>query len=82
MLLDFTLPSETDPETLLMMKDYILQGYKWATREGPLCEETVRGVKFKIIRAQFVEEPVWRGGGQVIPMIRSGLYAAMLSASP
>lgn len=51
-LIDFTLPSETDKNLLTEAKDSIVQGFKWATKEGPLCDEPIRNVKFKLMGAQ------------------------------
>ena len=42
-----------------------LQGFQWGTREGPLCDEPIRNVKFKILGADIAPEPLARGGGQV-----------------
>ena len=42
-----------------------LQGFQWGTREGPLCDEPIRNVKFKILGADIAPEPLQRGGGQV-----------------
>jgi len=41
------------------------QGFQWGTREGPLCDEPIRGVKFKIMDATIAPEPLARSGGQV-----------------
>ena len=30
------------------IKDSVVAGFQWATKEGPLCEENVRGVRFNI----------------------------------
>jgi U5 small nuclear ribonucleoprotein component len=38
-LMDDTLPSEVDKKLLNQVRDSIKQGFSWATREGPLCEE-------------------------------------------
>ena len=45
----------------------VLQGFQWGTREGPLCDEPIRNVKFKIMDASIAEEPLARSGGQVLP---------------
>ena len=42
-----------------------VQGFQWGTREGPLCDEPIRNVKFKILDATIAPEPLARGGGQV-----------------
>jgi U5 small nuclear ribonucleoprotein component len=81
-LLDDTLPSEVDKKTLLSVKESIKQGFQWATREGPLCEEPIRNVKFKILDATLANEPIYRGGGQIIPTARRVCYSAFLTAAP
>lgn len=41
-LVDDTLPSEVNKTLLNSVKDSIVQGFQWGTREGPLCEEPIR----------------------------------------
>ncbi|CAN7948378.1 unnamed protein product, partial [Ixodes pacificus] len=81
-LVDDTLPSEVDKGLLSMVKDSIIQGFQWATREGPLCEEPIRNCKFKILDAVIANEPIHRGGGQIIPTARRVAYSAFLMATP
>jgi U5 small nuclear ribonucleoprotein component len=38
-LINDTLPAETDKKLLGSVKDSIVQGFQWGTREGPLCDE-------------------------------------------
>jgi len=81
-LVDDTLPSEVDKGLLGSVKDSIVQGFQWGTREGPLCEEPIRNSKFKILDAAIAAEPIHRGGGQVIPTARRVAYSAFLMATP
>lgn len=81
-LVDDTLPSEVDKRLLGNVKDSIIQGFQWGTREGPLCDEPIRNVKFKILDAVIAEEPVHRAGGQIIPTARRVVYSAFLMATP
>lgn len=81
-LVDDTLPSEVDKNLLNSVKDSIVQGFQWGTREGPLCEEPIRNVKFKILDAVIAGEALHRGGGQVIPTARRVAYSAFLMATP
>lgn len=81
-LVDDTLPSEVDKNLLGLVKDSVVQGFQWATREGPLCEEPIRNVKFKILDATVAAEPIHRGGGQIIPTARRVAYSAFLMATP
>ena len=81
-LLDDTLPGEVDKALLGAVKDSIVQGFQWGTREGPLCDEPIRDVKFKLLDAVVAEAPAARGGGQMIPTARRAAYSAFLLASP
>ena len=67
MLQNDTLPSATDAKSLRSVRDTICQGFSWATREGPLCEEPMRNVKFRLTDVDLASEAIFRGGGQVIP---------------
>jgi U5 small nuclear ribonucleoprotein component len=64
------------------MKDSVVQGFQWATREGPLCEEPMRNVKFRLLDATMAPEPIFRGGGQIIPTARRVAYSSFLMATP
>ena len=77
-----TLPSEVDTKTLRSVRDTIRQGFSWATREGPLCEEPIRNTKFRITDVELASEVIFRGGGQIIPTSRRACYSSFLMASP
>ncbi|KAJ6673329.1 116 KDA U5 SMALL NUCLEAR RIBONUCLEOPROTEIN COMPONENT [Salix viminalis] len=81
-LLDDTLPTEVDKGLLGAVKDSIVQGFQWGAREGPLCDEPIRNVKFKIVDARIAPEPLHRGSGQIIPTARRVAYSAFLMATP
>ena len=81
-LLDDTLPSEVNKELLGDVRNSIVQGFRWACREGPLCEEPIRNVKFKILDATLSDFPIHRGGGQIIPTARRVAYSSFLLSSP
>lgn len=77
-----TLPSDVDQKLLRSVKDTIRQGFAWGTREGPLCEEPIRNVKFKITDIELASEAIFRGGGQIIPTARRACYSSFLMAGP
>lgn len=81
-LLDDTLPDEVDKKTLYAVREAIKQGFQWATREGPLADEPVRNVKFRVLHAELDSDPVYRNAGQIIPTARRCIYAALLLATP
>ena len=82
LLLDDTLPSDIDKSLLNTCRSSIVQGFQWAMREGPLCEEPVRGTKLKLLDATLSDKPIYRGGGQIIPTARRTVHSALLTATP
>ncbi|KAI9755404.1 MAG: hypothetical protein M1815_005039 [Lichina confinis] len=81
-LQDDTLPPQVDKKLLNTVRESLRQGFSWATREGPLCEEPVRNTKFKIVDMSLAQEAIYRGGGQIIPTARRACYSSFLMASP
>eukprot|EP01063_Lacrimia_lanifica_P035730 TRINITY_DN689_c0_g1_i1.p1 TRINITY_DN689_c0_g1~~TRINITY_DN689_c0_g1_i1.p1 ORF type:complete len:966 (+),score=430.56 TRINITY_DN689_c0_g1_i1:72-2969(+) len=81
-LLDDTIASETNRKGLLSIKDSVVQGFQWAAREGPLCDEKIRSTKFKLLDATVADEVIHRGSGQIIPTARRVAYSAFLMATP
>jgi len=64
------------------IKDSMVAGFQWATKEGVLCEENMRGVRFNIQDVTLHADAIHRGGGQIIPTSRRVMYASALGASP
>jgi len=81
-LLDDTLAGEVSRPLLAAARDSVVQGFRWGCREGPLCEEPIRNVKFKLMDASLAGEPIHRGGGQLIPTARRAAYSSFLTATP
>ncbi|KAG7452130.1 Calreticulin-domain-containing protein [Guyanagaster necrorhizus] len=81
-LLDDTLPSQVDKKLLSTVKEHIKQGFQWGAREGPLCDEPMRNVKFRVLDASLAQEPIYRGGGQIVPTARRVCYSSFLMATP
>ena len=80
--LDDTLAGEVDKGLMSSIRASVVQGFQWGAREGPLCDEPMRSVKFKLVDAEVATEPISRGGGQVIPTARRACYSAFLTATP
>ena len=64
------------------IKDSVVSGFQWATREGPLAEEPMRSIRFNIMDVTLHADAIHRGGGQIIPTARRVLYASTLLADP
>jgi elongation factor 2 len=64
------------------IKDSVVAGFQWASKEGVLCDENMRGVRFNIHDVTLHADAIHRGGGQIIPTARRCLYACVLTAEP
>uniref|UniRef100_A0A8C9SVB7 Eukaryotic translation elongation factor 2 n=1 Tax=Scleropages formosus TaxID=113540 RepID=A0A8C9SVB7_SCLFO len=64
------------------IKDSVVAGFQWATKEGVLCEENMRAARFDIHDVTLHADAIHRGGGQIIPTARRVLYASVLTAKP
>jgi U5 small nuclear ribonucleoprotein component len=51
------------------------RSFAWSCRVGPLCDEMMHGVVFRIVEAEV-------SGRSIIPAVRKGLFAAFLAARP
>jgi elongation factor 2 len=64
------------------IKDSMEAAFQWATKEGVLTEENMRGCRFNIHDVTLHADAIHRGGGQIIPTARRAIYAAELTAEP
>merc|ERR1711860_125916 len=64
------------------IKDSVKSGFDWASKEGVLCDENLRAVRFNLYDVALHADAIHRGGGQIIPTARRVLYACMLTAEP
>ncbi len=64
------------------VKDYIVQGFRWGSGEGPLCGEPMYGVKLIVEDVKLHEDPVHRGVAQIMPVARRATFGAFLLAEP
>lgn len=64
------------------IRDTVVAGFQWASQEGPLCEESLRGVRFNLQDALIHPDRSHRGGAQIIPTTRRCMLASVLTAKP
>ena len=64
------------------IKDSVVSGFQWATRDGPVAEEPMRAVRFNILDVTLHADSIHRGAGQIMPATRRVLYASVLLAEP
>jgi elongation factor 2 len=64
------------------IKDSMEAAFQWATKEGVMCDENMRGIRFNLHDATLHTDAIHRGGGQIIPTARRCFYACELTAKP
>jgi elongation factor 2 len=64
------------------IRESVNSGLLWATKEGPLCEENMRGVRFNLMDVKLHADSIHRGMGQIQPTARRVFYASLLTAMP
>merc|ERR1711957_432150 len=67
---------------LLEIKESVVGGFAWATQNGPLCEEQMRGVRFNLMDVVLHADAIHRGMGQIMPTSRRVCFASLLTADP
>jgi len=64
------------------IKDSVVAAFQWATKEGVICDENMRGVGFYVVDCMLHTDAIHRGGGQIIPTARRSLFGAQIKADP
>merc|ERR1719428_775319 len=64
------------------IKEHVNSAFQWATKEGPLCEENMRGIRFNITDVTLHADAIHRGAGQIMPPTRRCCFAAEMTAKP
>jgi elongation factor 2 len=64
------------------IKDHVVSAFQWASKEGALAEEPMRGIKFKLFDVTMHADAIHRGAGQIMPTARRCMYACSLTAKP
>ncbi|UKJ89468.1 hypothetical protein MACJ_002719 [Theileria orientalis] len=81
-LINDTIPSEVDLNLLNQVRSSVIQGFNWAAKEGPLIEEPIRNVKFRLIGCELSNEYMNITPGQIIPATRRLCYSSFLLSTP
>jgi len=64
------------------IKEHVVSAFQWATKEGPLCEENMRGIRYNIMDVTLHSDAIHRGAGQIMPPTRRCCFAAEMTAKP
>ena len=85
-------PEDTGPNLLVdttkavqylnEIKDSFLTAFQWATKQGIVAEENVRGARFNIMDVELHTDAIHRGGNQIISTARRVVLACQFTAAP
>merc|ERR1711976_688520 len=64
------------------IKEHVNSAFQWATKEGPLCEENMRGIQFNLTDVTLHTDAIHRGAGQIMPPTRRCCFAAEMQGKP
>jgi elongation factor 2 len=64
------------------IKDHVVSAFQWASKEGALAEEPMRGIRFNLYDVTMHADAIHRGAGQIMPTARRCMYACSLTATP
>lgn len=64
------------------IRESMESAFQWATKEAPMTDEHMRGIRFNLHDVVLHTDAIHRGGGQIIPTARRVYYAAELTAEP
>merc|ERR1712125_302115 len=67
---------------LLEIKEHVNSAFQWASKEGPLCDENMRGIRYNIMDVTLHTDAIHRGAGQIMPPTRRCCFAAEMTAKP
>jgi elongation factor 2 len=67
---------------LLEIKESVVGGFAWATQNGPLAEEQMRGCRFNLMDVVLHADAIHRGMGQIMPTARRVCFSSLMTAEP
>jgi len=76
-LVDFTAKPE-----LLQVLDFVMSGFRFACRAGPLCGEPMRGVRVNLIDIQLSGNSEHQGPVEVMRGVGKAVFGSFLTAKP
>jgi len=64
------------------IKEHVNSAFQWTTKEGPICEENMRGIRFNLTDVTLHTDSIHRGAGQIMPPTRRCCFAAEMQGKP
>merc|ERR1711881_524997 len=72
----------TGVQYLNEIKEHVNSAFQWCTKEGPICEENMRGIRFNLMDVTLHTDSIHRGAGQIMPPTRRVCFASEMTANP
>jgi elongation factor 2 len=69
-------------EQLRQILDFIISGFTFACKAGPLCGEPLRGVKINLMEIQLSENPEHLGPVEIMHGVGKVIFGSFLTAKP
>lgn len=64
------------------IKESMVSSFQNTSKQGVLCEENMRGMRFNVIDCELHTDAIHRGGGQIMPTARRLYYALEMLCQP
>jgi elongation factor 2 len=64
------------------IKESMVSAFQWASKQGVLCEENMRGMRFNVVDCELHTDAIHRGGGQIMPTARRLYYGLEMLTEP
>ena len=64
------------------IKESMVSSFQQTSKQGVLCEESMRGMRFNVVDCELHTDAIHRGGGQIMPASRRLFYALELLCEP
>jgi elongation factor 2 len=72
----------TGKPELLQVLDFVVSGFRFACRAGPLCGEPMRGAKVSLLNLQLSANPKQHGPVEVMRGVGKAVFGSFLTANP
>jgi len=79
---NFVIDATKGVQYMSEIKDHVVSGFQWGSKEGPIAEEQCRATMLRILDVTMHADSIHRGAGQILPVARRVYYAGILTAKP
>merc|ERR1711937_170108 len=63
------------------IRESVNSGLLWAAKQGPICEENMRGIRFNLLDVKMHADSIHRGMGQIQPTARRVFFSSVMTGA-